>query len=81
MNSEVKEILIDLIDYYNVIGTEDDPGFEPFADIVSRASKALEYDALNSRNGQNKGSGDIDPFAMNAVGTRKEKIFKHEDEF
>lgn len=45
MNNEVKEILVDLIDYYNTIGTEDDPGFKSFTDIVNRSSKMLERNA------------------------------------
>jgi len=64
MNDEVKEILIDLIDYYNVVGTADDPGFVPFAAIIRRASKALERAANNSY----LNSGDVDPYAMDVVG-------------
>ena len=67
MNDEVKEILIDLIEYYNVIGTEDDPGFVPFADVVGRASKALQRHATEQRI-QNQRSSDVDPFAMDVVG-------------
>ena len=55
MNDEVKEILIDLIDYYNVIGTEE---FGPFADVVHRASKALECYAKET----NQLAKAIDPF-------------------
>jgi len=80
MTNEVKEILIDLVDYYNVIGTEDDPGFVPFADIVSRASKALERNAKEAR----LGSADVDPYAFDVVGAHKaivnESSHKHEDE-
>ena len=77
LQSEVKEILIDLVNYYNVIGTEDDPGFVPFADIVSRASKALERDAANKR----LGSADVDPYSFDVVGTLKEvATVKHESE-
>ena len=67
MNDEVKEILIDLIDYYNVIGTDEDPGFEPFADVVGRASKALERHAKETRDGDDDiNSADVDPFAITA---------------
>lgn len=59
MNDEVKEILIELISYYNTIGTKDDPGFVPFADLVSRASKALERHAKGSMRQTTK---DVDPF-------------------
>jgi hypothetical protein len=63
LNDEVKEILIDLIGYYNVVGTDDDPGFGPFADVVHRASKALERHAKNNAEGkQNNNSSDVDPF-------------------
>ena len=78
MKDEVKEILIDLIDYYNVIGTDNDPGFVPFADIVNRASKALEQAAKDRR----LNSADVDPYAMDVVGTRRESTFhKREEEW
>lgn len=65
LNDETKEILIDLIGYYNVIGTEDDPGFVPFADIVHRASKALERHAKGTdTNKEDKKSTDIDPYEL-----------------
>ena len=68
MNKETKQILIDLIGYYNVIGTEDDPGFVPFADIVGRASKALERDASKKKPATRKNSADVDPYAIDVVG-------------
>ena len=77
MNNEVKEILIDLIAYYNVIGTEDDPGFGPFAEVVSRASKALERSSKEQKFRDTNRSSDIDPFAMDVVGTRR---YKHEND-
>ena len=60
MNDEVKEILIDLINYYNTMGTENDPGIQTFERVAHRASRALKNDA----NGQsaNKNSADVDPF-------------------
>ena len=64
MNDEVKEILIDLISYYNIVGTADDPGFVPFAEIVGRASQALKRHAKASH----PNSADVDPYAMDVVG-------------
>jgi len=69
MNDEVKEILIDLIDYYNNTGTEDDPGFGVFENIAQRASKALEKYAQSKR----FNSADVDPYAIDVVGYRKTK--------
>tara|TARA_R100000008_G_scaffold66975_1_gene44038 strand:+ start:8060 stop:8266 length:207 start_codon:yes stop_codon:yes gene_type:complete len=57
MNDETRSILLDLIDYYNTMGTEKDPGICVFEDIVKRASKLL------SRN-QSTGTVRIDPFDM-----------------
>jgi hypothetical protein len=80
MNDEVKEILIDLIGYYNVIGTDDDPGFGPFADVVHRASKALERHAKGIGEGtQNNNSADVDPFK--AYDEYPDEIIKLEDEW
>ena len=60
MNDEVKEILIDLVDYYCRMGTKLDPGIGVFERVAQRASRALKNDA----NGQsaNKNSADVDPF-------------------
>jgi hypothetical protein len=71
MNDETKEILIDLIGYHSVKGTGDDPGFGSLADIVNRATKALEHHAEVQKH-----SSDIDPFAMDVVGSSK--TLKHE---
>ena len=69
MNDEVKKILFDLIEYYNAIGTEEDPGFVVFADVAQRASKALERHAKETRDSnQNNNSAGVDPFAMDVVG-------------
>jgi len=40
MNDEVKEILIDLIDYWNTLNAKDTP--QIFAAIVQRSSTALD---------------------------------------
>ena len=75
MNDEVKEILIDLIGYYNVIGTDDDPGFVPFADIVQRASKALERHACPNK----QPTTDVDPFK--AYDEFPDDVIKMEEEW
>jgi hypothetical protein len=75
MNDEVKEILIDVIDYYNTIGTESDPGFHTFERVVQRASKALKRHTKESRTGKN--SVDVDPFGV----TDEFPIYKLEDEW
>ena len=63
MNDEVKEILIDLVDYWNTTGTESDPGIEAFQSVVQRASKALERDTKESREGkEDKKNIDVNPF-------------------
>jgi hypothetical protein len=80
MNDEVKEILIELIDYYNVIGTEDDPGFVPFANIVQRASKALKREAAERNRLDRLRSADVDPYAIDVAGTR-ERYIKNENEW
>ncbi len=58
MNDEVKEILIDLVNYYNTMGTSDDPGIEVFQNVVQRSSHALERYSK-----QAKQTKDVDPFA------------------
>jgi len=68
MNNEVKEILSDLIDYWNTMGTESDPGIEAFCSVVQRASKVLE------RN-RNTDVVRIDPFDIGEPPT------KHEEEW
>ena len=68
MNDEVKEILIDLIDYYNTVGTESDPGINTFETVAKRASKALERHARDSFESSRNNSSDVDPFAMDVVG-------------
>lgn len=69
MQSEVKEILIDLINYWNTMGTQSDPGIEAFQSVAQRASKALERDAIAQR----LGSADVDPYSFDVVGTLKEE--------
>jgi|TARA_R110000824_G_scaffold345391_1_gene532064 hypothetical protein len=68
MNNEVKEILSDLIDYYNTVGTKEDPGIHIFESLAKRASKVL------ARN-RNTGVVRIDPFDIGEPPT------KHEEEW
>ena len=79
MNDEVKEILFDLIEYYNLIGTKDDPGFESFADVVQRASKALMTHAKNNSEGKQNTNSDVDPFE--AYNEFPDSIIKVEEEW
>jgi hypothetical protein len=82
MNNEVKEILIDLIDYYNAIGTEDDPGIRVFEKVAQRASKALDRFAAKQSNQQPQNSGDVDPYGMDVVATIPYQMqLKLEDEW
>jgi len=78
MNDEVKEILIDLVDYWNAMGTDDDFGFEKFENVVQRSSKALEQEAAAQQRNKSKRSIDVDPFAIDVVGSGK--AFKHEND-
>ena len=78
MNDETKEILIAVVDYYNTMGTENDPGIVAFENIVQRASKALERHAKDIREGTNNiASADVDPFAI----TGEFPAYKLEDEW
>ena len=75
MNEQTKEILIDLINYYNTMGTESDPGIHTFEHIVQRASRALATHVDTTRKG--KSSGDVDPFGT----TAEFPAYKLEDEW
>jgi hypothetical protein len=58
MNDEVKEILISLIDYYEMVGTKKDLGTLTLERLAQRAAKILEaYSEI-----KNKTSASIDPF-------------------
>ena len=76
MNDEVKEILIDLIDYYNAIGTKDDPGTQVFENVVQRSSEALKRYAIEQKSHETQRSLDVDPFSMNVL--EETSPFKHE---
>jgi hypothetical protein len=75
MNDEVKEIMIDLINYYNTMGTESDPGIQAFQNVARRASNVLEQHVRETRT--EKSSADVDPFAI----TGEFPIYKLEDEW
>jgi hypothetical protein len=75
MKDEVKEILIDLINYYNAMGTESDPGIHTFEHVVKRASKALA--THGEIVGTGKKSADVDPFGI----TGEFPAYKLEDEW
>ena len=77
MNDETKEILIDLIEYYNAMGTEDDPGIHVLEDVVKRSARVLEKKTRKSQ----KSSGRVDPFAMDVVGSPKQLPLKLENEW
>tara|TARA_B100000809_G_scaffold257651_1_gene299604 strand:- start:1195 stop:1419 length:225 start_codon:yes stop_codon:yes gene_type:complete len=57
LNDEVKEILIDLVDYYNTMGTPSDPGINTFQHVVQRSVQALERYSKQPQTTNN-----IDPF-------------------
>ena len=75
MTDETKEILIGVVDYYNAMGTEKDPGIERLQDLVQRASKVLMCNAQKSSG--EKSSADVDPFAI----TAEFPTYKLEDEW
>jgi hypothetical protein len=65
MNNNVKEVLIDLIDYWNTMGTESDPGIEAFCSVVQRASRELELESKKNRKKRTKNTSiSIDPFEV-----------------
>ena len=64
MNNNVKEVLIDLIDYWNALGTENDSGMEAFCSVVQRASRELELESKKNREDTKNNSVDIDPFEV-----------------
>ena len=75
MNNEVKEILIDLVNYYNRMGTESDPGIRVFENVAQRASQALERHT--KAKSSNKNSADVDPFGD----TGEHLVYKSEEEW
>ena len=77
MNDELKELLIDLVDYYNEMGTDKDPGIRTLENIVQRASVVLEVQHRIDTIKSNRNSADVDPYAMDVVG----KVYKNENDF
>ena len=83
MNDETKEILIAVVDYYNAMGTENDPGIRVFESIVQRASNALESHAKENREDNKNNSADVDPFdnTVAELGPGTFPVYKLEDEW
>ena len=81
MNDDVKEILIDFINYYNTMGTESDPGVDAFQHTVKRATSALKRHAEEEKIRTKKRSSDIDPFAMDVVGNQEQFTLKLESDW
>jgi hypothetical protein len=77
MNDETKEILIAVVDYYNAMGTENDPGIRAFESVVQRASKVLENHTKDIREDNKNNSSDVDPFSI----TGEFPAYKLEDEW
>ena len=75
MNDNIKELLIDLVEYYNAMGTSKDPGIEIFENVVQRATVELKLHVKNNTK-DNLKSADVDPYSFDVVGS-----LKHEDEF
>jgi hypothetical protein len=73
MNDNVKEILIDLVDYYSVMGTGNDPGIDVLENVVQRASIELRLYAIKNRKNKQNNIILIDPFELPEI--------KHENEF
>jgi hypothetical protein len=61
LNDEVRDILIDLVDYYNTMGTPSDPGIHTFQHVVQRSAKALERHSKQT-NHPLQTTKSIDPF-------------------
>ena len=81
MNDEVKEILIDLVEYYNAMGTKNDPGIQTFESVAIRASHVLKRIASEGTQCSKLRSSDIDPYAMDVVGSPKQLPLKFENEW
>jgi hypothetical protein len=73
MNDNVKEILIDLVDYYGVMGTDNDPGIDVLENVVQRASIELRLYTIKNRKNKQNNIILIDPFELPEI--------KHENEF
>tara|TARA_R110002110_G_scaffold331989_2_gene543029 strand:- start:245 stop:466 length:222 start_codon:yes stop_codon:yes gene_type:complete len=72
MNDELKETLIDLVDYWNTMGTESDPGIEALQSVVQRASKALESETKETREDTKNNSMHIDPYDWRSIKVEEE---------
>ena len=81
MNDDVKEILIDFINYYNTMGTESSPGIDAYQHTIRRATNALKRHAEEQKAEARKRSSDIDPFAMDVVGNQEQFTLKLESDW
>ena len=61
MNSNVRAVLFDLIEYYNAMGTENDPGIGMLESVVQRSSHELAVHGRKTRE-NTKNSSNVDPF-------------------
>ena len=74
MNDETKEILIDIINYYNAA---DALKCDKLQKLVNRASKALDRHAVACKHKASRTSADVDPFVI----TDNFPVYKLEDEW
>ena len=76
MNDEVKEILIDVVDYYDSVGTEDDDGI--LASVALRSRLALERHSKQTTQTPQTTKA-VDPFT--AYDEFPDTVLKLEDEW
>lgn len=74
MNDETKEILIDIINYYN---TAHAMNCDKLQKLANRASKALDRHATVCKHKASRTSADVDPFVV----TGEFPVYKLEDEW
>jgi hypothetical protein len=80
MKKPVKELLIDLVEYYTTIKYAKDAGHARLQHLASRATEVLDRET----NQRPPASGDIDPFAMDVVCDTTQQLtlnFKHENDW
>jgi hypothetical protein len=80
MKNPVKELLIDLVEYYNTIKYAKDAGHVRLQHLASRATQILDREVPQQR----QNSGDIDPFAIDVVSETTQQLtlnLKHENEW
>jgi len=77
MDDKIRGVLRDLVEYHQAICYTPDRLPMTLTDLTQRAQKLLEADAKR----RSLRSGDIDPFAMDVVGTPHGRIIKKETEW